>query len=75
MNANTRLLPTEQQVFPSWAAGEQDTINAILRRAAQQFGDKPFLRSSSHGGKKLWKYGCCKARRALIRRTGSYCIK
>lgn len=43
MNANTRLLPTEQQVFPSWAAGEQDTINAILRRAAQQFGDKPFL--------------------------------
>lgn len=31
------------QTFATWATGEQDTINAVLRGAARQFGEQPFL--------------------------------
>lgn len=28
---------------PGWSTGTEDTINAVLRRAARQWGDRPFL--------------------------------
>ncbi|MES2320768.1 MAG: AMP-binding protein [Pseudomonadota bacterium] len=29
--------------IPAWSAGEQDTINAVLRRAVNNFGDRTFI--------------------------------
>ncbi|MFJ2690083.1 AMP-binding protein [Pseudomonas sp. NPDC087336] len=31
------------QALPGWSAGESDTVNDVVRRAAREFGDKPFL--------------------------------
>ncbi|MDY0013296.1 MAG: AMP-binding protein [Rhodocyclaceae bacterium] len=28
---------------PGWSTGEEETINAVLRRAAKQWGDRPFV--------------------------------
>ncbi|WP_296259649.1 MULTISPECIES: AMP-binding protein [unclassified Pseudomonas] len=39
MNAMTQ----NHQALPGWACGETDTVNAVLRRAAAEFGDAPFL--------------------------------
>jgi len=39
------LLPSLQnpQALPGWSAGESDTVNDVVRRAAREFGEKPFL--------------------------------
>lgn len=41
--ANGQLSTSNGQAFATWTTGQQDTINAVLRRAAHQFGDRPFL--------------------------------
>src|SRR5690554_2014954 len=36
-------LPLNDQALPGWTVGESDTINDVVRRAARDFGDQPFL--------------------------------
>lgn len=35
--------PLNDKALPGWSIGELDTVNAVVRRAAEAYGDRPFL--------------------------------